>query len=320
MGNALGATASCFPDRHKERILLAITCPKCGFEQAEGEECLRCGIIFRKYKPLSPPVQTTQPADMQTPAPPAGYEQPVQSNLTESPEPANPSKTQEPWVVLYEEQEGPRPSRGVLSTMFRIFPWLSLAATLGAMYLIFQQAPPIQIHMDPRALQRVDHKMEQLQIAAMTGQPYTLSLDEAELNAWLHANLALAQGNSANQVRGFAPPTNVPVDDPRYQEAQSAMKDLRVNLSGDVLRAYAVFDFHGRNLSLLLEGRVKVQDGYLRLEPTSARIGSLPIPKLTLDGVVKRLFNSSENRESFRVSPAISTVDIRHGRLFVAFR
>ena len=253
-------------------------------------------------------------------AAPDGEKQPLELIFTESQEPANPPKAEEPWVAVPEQYEDPRPSRGALRKVLRVFPWVSLAATLGALYLLFQQAPPIHVQMDPRALQRVDHKMEQLQIAAMTGRPYTLSLDEAELNAWLHANLALAQGNSAGQVSGYAPPTNVPVDDPRYQEAQSAMKDLRVNLSGDVLRAYAVFDFHGRNLSLLLEGRVKVQDGYLRLEPTSAKIGSLPIPKLTLDGVVKRLFNSPENRESFQVSPAISTVDIRHGRLFVAFR
>lgn len=299
---------------------MATTCPKCQFEQVDGEECRRCGIIFRKYKPSPPPVQTTQRRNVQGQAAPAESELPLEFRVAECQELATTPEAEESWDPLDQQRESPRPAQGVFKTSLRVFPWVSLAATLGVVYLIFQEASPLQIQRDPRALHRVDQKLEQLQVAAITGQPYTLSLDEAELNAWLHANLAFAQGISSGQVSGYAPPANIPVDDPRYQEAHAAMKDLRVNLSADMLRAYAVFDFHGRSLSLLLEGRVQVRDGYLRLEPTSAKLGSLPIPKLALDGVVSRLFDSPQNRETFQVSPAISTVDIRHGRLFVAFR
>ena len=28
-----------------------VTCPKCGFVQDEGTECLRCGIVFAKFDP-----------------------------------------------------------------------------------------------------------------------------------------------------------------------------------------------------------------------------------------------------------------------------
>ena len=217
-----------------------------------------------------------------------------------------------------EELEFERPrrqSRGLVQKVFRILPWISLAAGIGAVFLIFQQAPPLTIQMDPRALERVDRKMEELHIAAQRGQSYTLTLDEAELNAWLESSRSMAQGT---QVRGLAP--DLRVDDPKFQEAQSAMKDLKVKLVGDQLRAYAVFDFHGRNLSLLLGGRVLVKDGYLRLQPTEGKIGSLPIPQVTLDGVVRRLFDSDQNREIFQLSPQISSVDIRHGKLFVAYR
>ncbi len=287
---------------------MAVTCPKCHFEQDGDEECLRCGIIFKKYKPLPPPSQ-----------PKTADEAPLGLQQAEPGAPAESLQAEEPEELVLEIDE-PRPSRGAFRLVFRVFPWVSLAAALGLIYLVFQQAPPLEIQMDPGALERVDRKMGELQLAAQMGRPYTLSLDEAELNAWLHAGMASAQGDSAHRVAGDAPRMNIPEDDQKFQEAQSAMKDLRVNLSGDILRAYAVFDFNGRNLSLLLEGRVRVQDGYLRLEPTSGKIGSLPIPQVTLDGVVNRLFDSPQNRDAFRLSPQISTVDIRHGKLFVAFQ
>jgi hypothetical protein len=34
---------------NSSEILPSITCPKCGHRQQEGEECLRCGLIFKKY-------------------------------------------------------------------------------------------------------------------------------------------------------------------------------------------------------------------------------------------------------------------------------
>ncbi len=297
-----------------------MTCPKCHFEQEGGEECLRCGIIFKKYRPLPPPSQRKTVGQPSTQTKPPTGEPPLGlQHTTEAGDIPAPPQAEEPEDLVLEIDEE-RPRRGALRVVFRIFPWVSLAAALGVFYLVFQQAPPLEIHVDPGAMERVGRKMEELQVAAQMGLPYTLSLDEAELNAWLHANLASASGESPVGVTGYAPPMHIPADDPKFQEAQSAMKDLRVNLSGDTLRAYAVFDFHGRNLSLLLEGRIRIQDGYLRLEPTDAKIGSLPIPKVTLDGVVNRLFDSPQNRDAFRLSPQISTVDIRHGKLFVAFR
>lgn len=32
-------------------------CPKCGFEQEEAAECIRCGIVFAKFKDSEPPIQ-----------------------------------------------------------------------------------------------------------------------------------------------------------------------------------------------------------------------------------------------------------------------
>ncbi len=296
---------------------MGVTCPKCHFQQEGGEECLRCGIIFRKYKPLPHPSTGDQASPSGPSADPSPHEhlrlQADQAEETPAPE------AEEAWDD--DALESPRPHRGVgwLKCGFRILPWLSLTAMIAVCYLVLQQAPPLQIKMDPRALARVDQKMQELQVAAQTGQPYTLNLDEAELNAWLQANLALSQGRSPQEISGLMPTTNAPVDDPRFQETQGAMQDLKVNLVDDRVRAYAVFRLYGQDVSLLLEGQVFAENGHLRLKPTDAKIGSLPIPKVTLDRVAQRLFDSPKSRDSFQLSPHISTVDIRRGRLFVAF-
>lgn len=297
---------------------MSVACPKCHFQQEDGEECLRCGIIFRKYKPLTHP-STNADSSTSSPSEPSAPQESFRLQDDQAEETQTPDQ-EEPWEE--ELLESPRPRRGFgwLRFGFRLFPWLSLAAMIGVFYLILQEAPPLKIQMDPQALARVDRKMQELQVAAQTGQPYTLNLDEAELNAWLQANLAQSQGRSPQQVSGMMPPTHAPVDDPRFQETQDAMKDLRVNLVGDSVRAYAVFRVYGQDVSLMLEGQVFAENGYLRFKPAEVKIGSLPIPKATLDRVTQRLFDSPESRDSFQLSPHISSVDIRRGRLFVAFR
>ena len=105
----------------------ALTCPKCGFEQEDGPEWLRCGIIFAKCKPSVPAVE----------------EAPATVADTES------------------QPEAPR----LLSRVFRILPWISLTLSIGVLLLIFRQMPPLSIQIDPQAANRVAEKMAHLQMA-----------------------------------------------------------------------------------------------------------------------------------------------------------
>lgn len=225
-----------------------------------------------------------------------------------------PAKTTEtdPATVLVEPAR--TKSQGLLARAFRILPWFSLVCTVGVLLLVLRQAPPLLIQTDPQAADRVAEKMAQLQTALQGGQSHALTLNEAELNQWVRDNLAIVSAHEAQQA-GIPVPMG---HEASVQEVQSALRDVRMRLRGSELRAYAVFVLYGKEISLQLDGTIETRNGYIRLKPTSGRLGSLPIPSATLDRVVQQLFDSPQNRDSFKIPPQIESVHIENSALVIA--
>jgi len=204
----------------------------------------------------------------------------------------------------------------MLSRIFGVLPWISLTVTVGILLLILRQAPPLPIQTDPDAADRVAEKMAQLQMAVQTSQPHALTLNEAELNQWMRDNLAIASTHQTQQAGISTPPGS----EPTVQEIQSALKDVRINLLGNQLRAYALFVLYGKEISLQLDGTITSEGGYIRLQPTGGKLGSLPIPSLTLDSVVHQLFDSPSNRDKFQLPPQIESVRVESNALVISTR
>lgn len=205
---------------------------------------------------------------------------------------------------------------GLWSRLLRILPWISLTLTVGVLLLILRQAPPLPIQADPQAADRVAEKMAQLQIAVQAGHSHSTTLNEAELNQWMRDNLAIASTHQARQA-GIPVPAG---HEAEVQEVQSALKDVRMNLTGNQLKAYALFVLYGKEISLQLDGTIETRDGFIRLKPIAGKLGSLPIPSSTLDRVAQQLFESPQNRETFQLPPQIESVRIENGTLVIATR
>jgi hypothetical protein len=200
--------------------------------------------------------------------------------------------------------------------ILRIIRWSSYAAVLVAILMIMHAAPAPPIVTSSQAAARADQKIQDVEQAVSAGQPATLRLDETELNSFLSSHLDVSLNTAASATP--APPAGSPPTD--IEQARSAVRDVKVQLVEDRVRAYVVFDFHGKDMTLQLEGRLGASDGYLRFEPVSGQLGSLPIPQSALDAAVRRMMDSPDNREKLRLPAEISDLKIENGEILASYK
>jgi len=196
---------------------------------------------------------------------------------------------------------------------FRIFRWTTYALALIAILMILHTAPPPPVVTSAQAAASAEHKIEQVERAVTSGQPATLRMDESELNSYLASHLDISPNGSPNSSPGGASPADV-------EQVRSAVKDVKVQLIEDRVRAYVVFGFHGKDMTLQLEGKLGAADGYLRFEPVSGQLGSLPIPQSSLETAVRHMMESPENREKLRLPAEISDLKIENGEIVASYK
>ncbi len=200
--------------------------------------------------------------------------------------------------------------------LYRVLSWGTLAALVVTLVLILRKSPLPDVPYDPAAAARVEQKFTAAEQARAAGQPAQVHMDRTELNSYLAQNLELegsapASGAAPGQPAG---------DPPTVEEVRSTVKDVTIDLEGDLVKAYVVFDFHGKDLSLELDGRLGSQDGYLKFQPVAGKFGSFPLPQSALDAAVQQLMASPENREKLRLPPEISGIQIVNGEVVISYQ
>jgi hypothetical protein len=208
------------------------------------------------------------------------------------------------------------PKVSVARWVFRILRWSTYLATLIALILLLHKTPPPDVVSTPEAAASAEQKVSEVQQSVSQGQPATLRLDETELNSYLATHLDLAtQAPTPASSEGAGSPTDADVE-----QVRSSVRDVKVQMEGDQVHAYLVFDLHGKEMSLDLVGRLSAADGYIRFQPVSGHIGSLPIPQSALVSAVRQLMESPVNREKLRLPSDVSDMRIENGELVTTYR
>jgi hypothetical protein len=287
--------------------MATIICPNCGYEQSGGAKCEKCSSLFEYYQGGA--------IDDHSPAPP-------------SYSPTAAPGSYSPASQAY--HESPKVAPSLFRRIYRVVSWASLVLLVIAIILIFHKSPAPKVPVDPQAAQRAESKLEASESAAASGQPQPLRLDNTEINSYLHQNLAVQPSDAASPAAATtsAPATPAPTQsapaaaspDPTLEQVQSSVKDVQVTMHDDKVEAYVVFNFHGQDLSLNLEGRLNVANGYLQFEPTGGKLGSLPIPQSTLESALQQMLSSPENREKLKVPANINNLRIENGQLVVDYK
>jgi hypothetical protein len=207
---------------------------------------------------------------------------------------------------------------------FRCLRWSTYLAALITLILLLHKTSPPPIQSSPQAAARAEEKLQQVEESVSQGQKATLRLDESELNSYLASHLDLAKNappptaavpDAAQPTDGPGSPTAADVD-----QMRSSVRDVKVQMEGDQVRAYVVFDVHGKDMTLELVGKLGAQDGYLKFVPVSGQIGALPIPQSTLESAVQRLMESPENRDKLKLPPDVADMHIENGQLVATYQ
>jgi hypothetical protein len=236
----------------------------------------------------------------------------------------------------------------LLGKLYKILSWSSLAALIFTIVLVLHKSPPPNIPFDAGAAARAEQKFAAADQAKASGQSGQVALDRSELNSYLAQNLQTegagpvgtsATGNSAAPASGVAgapaaspvadgggnaandPSAALAAGDPRsLEDVQSTVKDVKVDMVGDLVKAYVIFDFHGKDISLELDGHLSAENGFMKFEPVSGKLGSLPLPQSTLNAAVEKMMASPENRDKLRLPADISDIKIVDGKAVIQYK
>src|SRR5271157_3152281 len=162
----------------------------------------------------------------------------------------------------------------------RILSASILALAVIAVLLALRAPSTTLVPVSAQDVKSFDEKISSLVQAHQRGVTQTAHITETELTSKLQQGVDESAANPQGSV---------------------VLKAASVHLEGDGVEGVFTLDVSGKELCLTMTGALGVLDGRLQIQPSSAKLGSLPIPASAFRSLMQKQFDSPEARERLRL-------------------
>jgi hypothetical protein len=178
----------------------------------------------------------------------------------------------------------------------RIISLSILALALIAVLMALRSPRAAPVPVSAQDAKSFDEKISSLEQAHQQGVAKTAHITETELSSKLQQGVDESAATSQGSV---------------------VLKAASVHLEGDGFAGVFTVNASGKELYLTMTGTLGVVDGRLQIQPSTAKLGSLPIPAAAFRSLLQKQFDSPEARERMRLPAFIKDVHIDNGELLV---
>ena len=185
---------------------------------------------------------------------------------------------------------------GIIGIFLAVVLSVGVMSGIVGLLLIFRHQPLPIVHAS--AISSVQNKIEQAQTSARVGSPRTVQLSEDDVNSMLRARL---------QQAASPPPGTV------------AIRDVRVHLIQDRIRAYIVLGYHGSEITVDLEGKLHSRQGLIQFDPIAGKVGALDIPQSVMLGAIQQLEDSPDKRRKLRLNGNLSDLRVESSQVVLVY-
>ena len=190
--------------------------------------------------------------------------------------------------------------------IYKVARWIVLAVLIFVVIAALKKPQPPAPPLTPEAVkeqaQQFESKLQQIEMAQQQGaapDPDAVTFTATEVNAFIQDATERAKSEAAQSG----------------ETQQDEVKNTQVAFTGDEVITQAVTERHGVDVYVTVRGRLAVENGYLRFEPTGFKVGDLSVPVSLVDPSLQRKFNDPETREKLKLPDFIRDLRVENGQL-----